>query len=243
MQGGKISMNNKKVLVVDDDPAIRRLIWKSLQSTGILVYQSDSIEKTLDIMTRVSFDLFLLDISLEYENDGYHLAQLIRNEQSVTPIIFISGRKSENDIISGLETGADYYITKPFVPNVLRAQIVSTLGRFDTLTTQQNETDKSIIEIGNFRFDKKKYQLQKQGITMSLSSKEIQLMQFFMENPNQVFSKEQIYTSVWDSSEMDSNVIMVYISYLRNIIEDIPKKPQYIKTVWGIGYTFSPDGK
>lgn len=236
-------MNNKKVLVVDDDPAIRRLIWKSLQSTGILVYQSDSIEKTLDIMTRVSFDLFLLDISLEYENDGYHLAQLIRNEQSVTPIIFISGRKSENDIISGLETGADYYITKPFVPNVLRAQIVSTLGRFDTLTTQQNETDKSIIEIGNFRFDKKKYQLQKQGITMSLSSKEIQLMQFFMENPNQVFSKEQIYTSVWDSSEMDSNVIMVYISYLRNIIEDIPKKPQYIKTVWGIGYTFSPDGK
>ena len=73
-------MRNEKILVVDDDPAIRRLIWKSLQSTGILIYQSDSIEKTIDIMSRVAFDLFLLDISLEYENDGYHLAQMIRSE-------------------------------------------------------------------------------------------------------------------------------------------------------------------
>lgn len=242
MQGGKICMHSKKVLVVDDDPAIRRLIWKSLQSTGILIYQSDSIEKTLDIMTRVSFDLFLLDISLEYENDGYHLAQLIRNEQSVTPIIFISGRKSENDIITGLETGADYYITKPFSPNVLRAQIVSTLGRFETLTSQKTPKNESIIEIGDFRFDKKQYQLQKKGVNISLSSKEVQLMQFFMENPNQVFSKGQIYATVWNSAEMDSNVIMVYINYLRNIIEDVPKKPKYLKTVWGIGYTFSPDG-
>ena len=81
-------MNNQKILVVDDDIAIRRLIWKSLQSTGVLIYQSDSIEKTLDIMTRVTFDLFLLDISLEYENDGYHLAQLIRADYPLTPIIF-----------------------------------------------------------------------------------------------------------------------------------------------------------
>ena len=76
-------MNNQKILVVDDDISIRRLIWKSLQSTGVLIYQSDSIEKTLDIMTRVTFDLFLLDISLEYENDGYHLAQLIRKRQII----------------------------------------------------------------------------------------------------------------------------------------------------------------
>ena len=83
-------MRNEKILVVDDDPAIRRLIWKSLQSTGILIYQSDSVEKTVDIMTRVKFDLFLLDISLEHENDGYHLAQIIREEDPLVPIIFLS---------------------------------------------------------------------------------------------------------------------------------------------------------
>lgn len=87
-------MRNEKILVVDDDPAIRRLIWKSLQSTGLLVYQSDTIEKTLDIMNRVTFQLFLLDVSLEHENDGYHLAQLIRERQPLTPIIFVSGKKA-----------------------------------------------------------------------------------------------------------------------------------------------------
>ena len=86
-------VRNEKILVVDDDPAIRRLIWKSLQSTGILIYQSDSVEKTVDIMTRVKFDLFLLDISLEHENDGYYLAQIIREEDPLVPIIFSVARK------------------------------------------------------------------------------------------------------------------------------------------------------
>lgn len=236
-------MNNQKILVVDDDSAIRRLIWKALQSTGILIYQSDSIEKTLDIMTRVTFDLFLLDISLEYENDGYHLAQLIRAEQPLTPIIFISGRKSERDIINGLETGADYYITKPFSPNILRAQIISTLGRMKTIQSKETNKNNRIIKIGDFRFDKNLYQLEKKGQPISLSSKEVQLMLFFMENPNQVFSKEQIYANVWSDGEMDNNLIMVYINHLRNKIEDESKKPRYLKTVWGIGYTFSPDGE
>ncbi|CZQ92565.1 transcriptional regulatory protein c terminal [Trichococcus palustris] len=236
-------MSNQKILVVDDDIAIRRLIWKSLQSTGILIYQSDSIEKTLDIMTRVTFDMFLLDISLEYENDGYHLAQLIREQQPLTPIIFISGKKSESDIISGLETGADYYITKPFSPNILRAQIIGTLERMKTIQSQKTNKNDRVIEIGDFKFDKNLYQLEKKGQLIPLSSKEVQLMLFFMENPNQVFSKEQIYANVWNDGEMDNNLIMVYISYLRNKIEDESKKPRYLKTVWGIGYTFSPDGQ
>ncbi|MDB6352908.1 response regulator transcription factor [Trichococcus sp. K1Tr] len=236
-------MNNQKILVVDDDIAIRRLIWKSLQSTGVLIYQSDSIEKTLDIMTRVTFDLFLLDISLEYENDGYHLAQLIRADYPLTPIIFISGKKSETDIINGLETGADYYITKPFSPNLLRAQILSTLERMKTIQSQKTNPNSRVLKVGDFTFDKNLYQLKKRGQDIALSSKEIQLMLFFLENPNQVFSKEQIYANVWNDGEMDNNLIMVYISYLRNKIEDDSKKPRYLKTVWGIGYTFSPDGE
>ncbi|EOL41925.1 DNA-binding response regulator [Enterococcus phoeniculicola] len=235
-------MRNEKILVIDDDPAIRRLIWKSLQSTGILIYQSDSVEKTIDIMTRVKFDLYLLDISLEHENDGYHLAQIIREEDPIVPIIFLSGKKNEEDIIAGLEMGADYYMTKPFLPNLLKAQVIATLDRGQVLKEHRTLSKESKIIVGDFCFDRSRYQLYKKEEQIKLSSKEIKLMQFFMENPDQVFSKEQIYQSVWNESELDANTIMVFINHLRNKIEDDPKNARYIKTVWGLGYTFLPQG-
>ncbi|AQP54522.1 DNA-binding response regulator [Vagococcus penaei] len=235
-------MRNEKILIVDDDPAIRRLIWKSLQATGILIYQSESVEKTIDIMTRIEFDLFLLDITLEHENDGYYLAQTIREEYPLVPIMFLSGKKSEEDIVTGLEMGVDYYITKPFSPNLLKAQVVATLKRGKVVKAYQSQPKVTKITIGDFEFDKSRYQLYKKEKLIKLSSKETKLMQFFMENPDQVFSKEQIYQNVWDDSELDANTIMVFISHLRNKIEDDPKKARYIKTVWGIGYTFLPNG-
>lgn len=234
-------MRNDKILVVDDDVSIRHLIWKSLQSTGLLIYQSDSVEKTLDIMTRVKFDLFILDISLEYENDGYHLAQLIRNQDPMVPIVFLSGKTNEADIITGLETGADLYLTKPFTPNVLRAQIIATLDRAKVVRKGQSVQSEREIICGPFRLDLNRYQLFKNEESIKLSSKEIKLMQFFMENPNQVFSKEQIYNSVWGNDQVDANTIMVFMNHLRSKIEDNPKNARFLKTVWGIGYTFTPE--
>lgn len=234
-------MRNDKILVVDDDVSIRRLIWKSLQSTGLLIYQSDSIEQTLDIMTRVKFDLFILDISLEYENDGYHLAQLIRNQDPIVPIVFLSGKTNESDIITGLETGADLYLTKPFTPNLLRAQIIATLDRSKAVSKSQSVQSEHEIICGPFRLDLNRYQLFKNAEPIKLSSKEIKLMQFFMENPNQVFSKEQIYNSVWGNDQVDANTIMVFMNHLRSKIEDNPKNARFLKTVWGIGYTFTPE--
>lgn len=236
-------MRNDKILIVDDDPAIRRLIWKSLQATGILIYQSESVEKTLDIMSRVQFDLFLLDITLDYENDGFHLAQMIRETDPIVPILFLSGKTSENDIIAGLEMGADQYITKPFSPNLLKAQILATLNRGKVIRKQSRHPQTVEIEVGDFRFDKSRYQLFKKDQLIKLSSKETQFMQFFLENPDQVFSKEQIYQSVWDDGVLDNNTIMVFINHLRNKIEDDPKNARYLRTIWGIGYTFIPDGE
>ncbi len=235
-------MRDEKILVIDDDPAILRLIWKSLQSTGILIYQSDSVEKTVDIMTRVKFDLFLLDISLAHENDGYYLAQMIREQDPIVPILFLSGKKNEEDIIAGLEMGADYYITKPFLPSLLKAQVVATLDRGQVLKKHQAVPKVNKILAGDFQFDKARYQLYKKEKLIKLSSQETKLMQFFMENPDQVFSKAQIYQSVWNDCERDGNTIMVFINHLRNKIEDEPKKARYIKTVWGLGYTFLPQG-
>ncbi|WP_207940454.1 hypothetical protein DOK78_002054 [Enterococcus sp. DIV2402] len=233
-------MRNEKILVVDDDSSIRRLIWKALQSTGILIYQSDSIEKTLDIMSRVTFDLFLLDVSLEYENDGYYLAQIIREQDSMVPIVFLSGKNNEHDIVAGLETGADLYLTKPFTPAILKAQVIATLNRSNVIRNQQQELQSNELIIGDFRFDSNRYQLYKKDKLIPLSSKETQLMQFFLKNPDQVFSKEQIYSSVWNDGEVDANTIMVFINHLRNKIEDNPKNPKNLKTVWGIGYAFFP---
>ncbi|OTN77527.1 hypothetical protein A5886_002627 [Enterococcus sp. 8G7_MSG3316] len=235
-------MRNEKILIVDDDPAIRRLIWKSLQSTGILIYQTDSVDKTIAIKSRVTFDLFLLDISLEHENDGYHLAQLIREEEPTVPIVFLSGKKEEKDIINGYELGADSFITKPFSPAILKAQIVSILDRIKVY--RENSIDQPDTDICNgiFRFDQKRYQFFKNDQQIKFSSKEIQLIRFFMEFPDQVFSKEQIYSSVWNDGEFDANTVMVFINHLRSKIEDDPKQARYLKTVWGIGYTFLPEG-
>ncbi|MGO3733065.1 MAG: response regulator transcription factor [Vagococcus sp.] len=233
-------MNTNKILIVDDDPMIRKLTWKSFQSTGILIYQADSIDSALSVCDRVTFDLFLLDIILDYENDGYFLAQTLRERFPMTPIIFLSGRTNESDIVTGLENGADYYITKPFSPILLRTQVISTLERYKTLSKHASPVQ-SLIHTGIFSFDKKTHSFFKLNKKIDLSSKESALMIFFLENPNQVFSKEQIFSSVWSEDSIDSNLISVYISYLRNKIEDDPKKPIYLKTVWGIGYSFIPE--
>lgn len=235
-------MRNEKILVVDDDPAIRRLIWKSLQSTGVLIYQSESVEQTADIMSRIEFDLFLLDISLEHENDGYYIAQMIREKYPLVPIVFLSGKKNESDIVAGLEVGADYYLTKPFSPKIFQAQILATLDRRKRFKEGEDHVQSNEITVGDFRLDKLRYQFYKKENLVKLSSKEMQLMRFFMESPNQVFSKEQIYSSVWDDSNFDGNTIMVFINHLRKKIEDNPKEARYLKTVWGIGYTFIPEG-
>ncbi|MEG0254737.1 MAG: response regulator transcription factor [Vagococcus sp.] len=233
-------MKNQKLLIVDDDPIIRKLCWKAFQSTGLLIYQADSIDSAIDISSRISFDLFLLDVGLTYENDGYYLAQHLREAFPLIPIIFLSGKSDEQDIITGLETGADYYITKPFSIEFLKAQIMSTLNRYTIIKKDlRPKTEK--ITSGPFTFDKKTFSFYKEDKKVDMSSKEANLMLFFMENPDQVFSKQQILLNVWDDQSSDLNLVKVYMNYLRNKIEDNPKEPLFLKTIWGVGYSFSPN--
>lgn len=233
-------MKNQKLLIVDDDPIIRKLCWKAFQSTGLLIYQADSIDSAIDISSRISFDLFLLDVGLTYENDGYYLAQHLREAFPLIPIIFLSGKSDEQDIITGLETGADYYITKPFSIEFLKAQVMSTLNRYTMIKKDlRPKTEK--ITSGPFTFDKKTFSFYKEDKKIDMSSKEANLMLFFMENPDQVFSKQQILLNVWDDQSSDLNLVKVYMNYLRNKIEDNPKEPIFLKTIWGVGYSFSPN--
>jgi DNA-binding response OmpR family regulator len=229
-------MDQIKILIVEDEEPIRKLIYKILSTKDMLVYQAENGRQGLEMINKYNFDLILLDIIMG-DISGYDVAKEIRKHNLQLPIIFLSGKKEDEDIVKGLDIGADSYITKPFSPSVLSAQVKSKIKRRKEILHE--DTDPNIIIHPPFKFDLNTYKFYKDDIELKLSSKEIKLMKFFMEHPNQVFSKEQLYQNVWHNNDSDDNSIMVYIKYLRTKIEDIPSKPKYIKTVWGIGYEFS----
>lgn len=231
-------MEEIKILVVEDEESIRKLIAKVLGVQGMSVYQAESGSKCLELMETNEFDCILLDIMMG-DISGYDVAKIIREQDIMTPIIFLSGKKEDEDIVKGLDVGADGYITKPFSPTVLCAQVKSQIKRKNEILNKDIKS--SILKRGPFSFDYSSYRFFKNGVEIKLSSKETKLIKFFMENPQRVFSKEEIYQNVWHESETDDNSIMVYIKYLRNKIEDQPSKPKYIKTLWGIGYEFDTD--
>lgn len=229
-------MKDIRILIVEDEEAIRKLIYKTLSGSDTIVYQAESGEQALEMINDYKFDLVILDILMDGIS-GYDVATNIRSHDLHLPIIFLSGQTDDSDIIKGLSTGADNYITKPFSPVVLLAQVKSMIKRHREIL--QKDVAKDCIIHTPFKFDLKSYKFYKNEVEIKLSSKETKLIKFFMENPNQVFSKDEIYKNVWNDDCVDENSIMVYIKYLRNKLEEIPNKPKYIKTVWGIGYEFS----
>lgn len=231
-----LTMNDIKILVVEDEEPIRKLICRILANESFLVYQAENGTKALEMINQTNYDLIMLDVIMD-DISGYDVAETIRKHGLQLPIIFLSGKKDDADIIHGLNTGADSYITKPFSPSVLCAQVKSQIKRHREILS--NNVPSNFIINGPFKFDLNSYKFYKDEIEIKLSSKETKLMKFFMEHPNKVFSKEQLYQNVWHDNEIDDNSIMVYIKYLRNKIEKVPSKPKYIKTVWGIGYEFS----
>jgi DNA-binding response OmpR family regulator len=229
-------MDDIRVLIVEDEEPIRKLIAKILNKEGILVSQAGNGKQGLDMINKYTFDLVILDILMD-DISGFEVAREIRKYDLQMPIIFLSGKKEDEDIIQGLDIGADSYITKPFSPSVLCAQVKSQIKRRKQILKEDFKTN--VISQGPFKFDSGSYKFYKNDTEIKLSSKETKLIKFFMEHPNQVFSKEQLYQNVWHDAEVDENSIMVYMKYLRNKIEENPSKPKYIKTVWGIGYEFS----
>lgn len=231
-------MENIKILVVEDEEPIRKLIGRVLTTQGMAVFQAASGSQCLELMDKYEFDCVILDIIMG-DITGYDVAKIIREQDIMIPIIFLSGKKEDEDIVKGLDAGADGYITKPFSPAVLCAQVKSQIKRKREILNKEVKT--SVIKRGPFTFDYASYRFFKDDIEIKLSSKETKLIKFFMENPHKVFSKEELYQNVWHETESDDNSIMVYIKYLRNKIEEVPSKPQYIKTLWGIGYEFDAD--
>lgn len=226
-------MADEKILVVDDDAAVRKILFRVLTANGMNCTLASSGEEALAFVRKQQYDLMIMDIMMG-EIDGFEVVQAVRSAGCDTPIIILSAKSEDYNTIYGLDIGADDYIVKPFNPVLLGAKVKALIRR------DRKSTGGSTIASGPFLYNCDTMKLYKNGAEIPLSSKESIMMRLFMENAGRLFSKEQLYSQIWGDTIVDENAIMVYISHLRNKIEDDPKRPFYIRTVWGAGYRFAP---
>lgn len=227
-------MANKKVLIVDDELAIRVALRTAFSRENMEVSEASCGTEALAFLKMLEFDLIVLDIMME-DIDGYTIVQRIRADNIMTPVLMLSGKQEEMDQVLGLGLGADDYLTKPFHLSVLIQKAKALIRRNSVYSPQRQ----SGILVGPFHFDTMKLECYKDGRRLNLTAKELILFRFFLDHPGQVFTKEQLYHQVWNENLVDDNTIMVYIKRIREKIEDDSKNPVYIKTVRGIGYIFN----
>lgn len=228
-----------RVLIVDDDPAISKLLEKVIRSNDMEPTIAGSGAEALQLLSVQAFDLILMDVMLG-DMEGFEVIKQLRGRGIDTPIIIVSGRNEDYDSLYGLSIGADDYITKPFRPVVLGAKVKALIRRSRSQITQPKGED--ILTCGPFSYHASAMRFYKGEEELVLSAREAALMLLFLKNPLQVFTKEMIYEHVWGTSvAIDDNAIMVYINRLRSKIEDNRQKPSYIVTVRGLGYRFIPN--
>ena len=222
-----------KALIVEDDDAVRNTLTKVLTSSGIQSTPTASGQEALDKLKDETFDVILLDINLD-GMDGFEVIHSLRDAGNQIPVMVVSGRTEDVDMLYSLEIGADDYITKPFNPVTLAAKVKALIRR------SQTSNAVTAIEEGPFRFENETLKLYKSGVELLLSAKESAIMKLFLDNPNRIFSRSSLYDLIWGNTNVDDSAIVVYINRLRNKIEDDPSRPTYIQTVRGLGYRFVP---
>lgn len=229
------------ILVADDEKDIRDLIKISLEENGYTVLTAQNGKEAWDILRAQEVHLAILDVMMPVM-DGFNLLRKIR-EHSTLPVIFLTARTDEMDKVLGLGLGADDYLAKPFSIAELVARVGAQLRRNNEYLSPKEKSNSSIT-YGNLSIDKEKCCAFKNGEPIELGAKEYKLLLYFMEHPERVFTKRQLYQAVWDEDfYFDDNTIMVHISRIRNRIEDDPQKPKYLKTVRGIGYKLHYTGE
>ncbi|RKJ42486.1 DNA-binding response regulator, partial [bacterium 1XD42-8] len=182
------------------------------------------------------FDLFILDLMLP-KTDGFEICKQIRAEKN-TPIILVSAKKDDIDKIRGLGLGADDYITKPFSPSELVARVKAHMARYERLIGSSGK-ENEIIEIRDLKIDRTARRVYLGEEEKVFTTKEFDLLAFLMENPNKVYTKEELFREIWDMESIgDIATVTVHIKKIREKIEESTAKPQYIETIWGVGYRF-----
>ncbi len=225
-----------KILIIEDEEAIAELEKDYLELSGFVVDLEKDGEEGLKKALSSNYDLYILDVMLPGV-DGFEICKEIRKEKN-TPILMVSARKEDIDKIRGLGLGADDYITKPFSPGELVARVKAHLARYDRIV-ESLMPENSIIKIRGIKIDTQAKEVWVNGENKSLTSREYELLEYFIKHPNQVLSKEDIFKEIWNMDAIgDIATVTVHVKKLREKIEVDPSKPQYIETVWGMGYRF-----
>ena len=225
-----------RILIVEDEVAIADLEKDYLELRGFEVEIENDGTKGLERALHEEFDLFILDLMLPGV-DGFEICKKIRETKN-TPILMVSAKKDDIDKIRGLGLGADDYVTKPFSPSELVARVKAHLARYERLIGS-NMPQNDIIEIRGIKIDKTARRVWVNGEEKQFTTKEFDLLTFLAENPNHVFTKEELFRKIWDMESIgDIATVTVHIKKIREKIEMNTNKPQYIETIWGVGYRF-----
>ena len=225
-----------RILIVEDEVAIADLEKDYLELSGFEVEIENDGKSGLNRALSEDFDLFILDLMLP-EVDGFEICRQIREHKN-TPILMVSAKKDDIDKIRGLGLGADDYVTKPFSPSELVARVKAHLARYERLIGS-NIVENDIVEIRGIRIDKTARRVWVNGEEKQFTTKEFDLLTFLAENPNHVFTKEELFLEIWDMESIgDIATVTVHIKKIREKIEMNTNKPQYIETIWGVGYRF-----
>lgn len=233
--GYNITMPHERILVVDDDREITRLLRSYLEQAGYDVLLAHNGETALHVLRRDHPDLLVLDLMLP-DRDGWDITRLIRADASLadTPIIMLTARVDDTDKILGLELGADDYITKPFNPREVLARVRAMLRRQQRLTEHGATT---VLQVGQLRLDVARHDVSLNGLPLDLTRTEFSLLQTLMQNPGYVFTRsELIERALGHSYESIERSLDTHIKNLRRKVGDDPKEPAYIQTVYGVGY-------
>lgn len=225
-----------KILIVEDEEAIADLEKDYLELSGFEVEVAN--EGTLGLEKALSgeYDLFILDLMLPGV-DGFEICRKIRDEKN-TPIIMVSAKKDDIDKIRGLGLGADDYMTKPFSPSELVARVKAHLARYDRLIGSAAEKNE-IIEIRGLKIDTTARRVWVNGEEKTFTTKEFDLLAFLAAHPNHVYTKDDLFREIWDMESVgDIATVTVHIKKIREKIELDTSNPQYIETIWGVGYRF-----
>ena len=225
-----------RILIIEDEEAIADLEKDYLELSDFEVEIENTGDAGLSRAMSEDFDLVILDLMLP-GMDGFEVCKSIREEKNI-PILMVSAKKDDIDKIRGLGLGADDYMTKPFSPSELVARVKAHMSRYDRLVGS-NQKVNDIIEIRGLKIDKTARRVYLDGEEKTFTTKEFDLLTFLAENPNHVYTKEELFREIWDMDSIgDIATVTVHIKKIREKIEFDTTKPQYIETIWGVGYRF-----
>ncbi len=225
-----------RILIIEDEETIAELEKDYLELSGFEVEIENDGAVGLERSLKEDFDLFILDLMLP-GTDGFEICRRIREVKNA-PVLIVSAKKEDIDKIRGLGLGADDYITKPFSPSELVARVKAHLGRYERLIGSGQPVN-DVIEIRGLKIDKTARRVWINGEEKNFTTKEFDLLTFLAQNPNHVFTKEELFSKIWDMESIgDIATVTVHIKKIREKIEFNTAKPQYIETIWGVGYRF-----